>query len=129
MRRSRSCSGLVAGPWLPALGHGLLATALCGVGLAVLLLPQRWQQRPMAQGVVSVHLAADGRLRLWNQPVASAELVRRLATPELRRRLVRLRIVPDPDTPWGDVRRLLTQLDSLPLSLELQLPAPAQSPG
>jgi hypothetical protein len=99
------------------------------VGLAVLLLPQRWQQRPMAQGVVSVHLAADGRLRLWNQPVASAELVRLLATPELRRRLVRLRIVPDPDTPWGDVRRLLTQLDSLPLSLELQLPAPAQSAG
>ena len=129
MRRSRSCAGLVAGPWLPVLGHGLLATALCGVGLAVLLLPQRWQQRPMAQGVVSVHLAADGRLRLWNQPVASAELVRLLATPELRRRLVRLRIVPDPDTPWGDVRRLLTQLDSLPLSLELQLPAPAQSPG
>lgn len=129
MRRSRSCSGLVAGPWLPALGHGLLATALCGVGLAVLLLPQRWQQRPMAQGVVSVHLAADGRLRLWNQPVASAELVRLLATPELRRRLVRLRIVPDPDTPWGDVRRLLNQLDSLPLSLELQLPAPAQSAG
>jgi hypothetical protein len=105
------------------LGHGLLATALCGVGLAVLLLPQRWQQRPMVQGVVSVHLAADGRLTLWNQPVASAELLRRLASPSVRRRLVRLRIVPDPDTPWGDVRRLLTQLDSLPLPLELQLPA------
>ena len=105
------------------MGHGLLATALCGVGLAVLLLPQRLQQQPMAQGVVSVHLAADGRLRLWNQPVASAELVRLLATPSVRRRLVRLRIVPDPDTPWGEVRRLLSQLDSLPLPLELQLPA------
>ena len=114
---------LLSGPGLPALGHGLLATALCGVGLAVLLLPQRLQQQPMAQGVVSVHLAADGRLRLWNQPVASAELVRLLATPSVRRRLVRLRIVPDPDTPWGEVRRLLSQLDSLPLPLELQLPA------
>ena len=114
---------VLSGPGLPALGYGLLATALCGLGLAVLLLPQRWQQRPMAQGVVSVHLAADGRLTLWNQPVASAELLRRLASPSVRRRLVRLRIVPDPHTPWGDVRRLLTQLDSLPLPLELQLPA------
>lgn len=113
----------LSNPGILALGHGLLATALCGVGLAVLLLPQRLQQQPMAQGVVSVHMAADGRLRLWNQPVASAELMRLLATPSVRRRLVRLRIVPDPDTPWGEVRRLLSQLDSLPLPLELQLPA------
>jgi hypothetical protein len=108
-----------------AVAHGLLGSALCGLALGLLLLPQRWLQRPQAQGVISLHLAADGGLRLWNQPIASGELQRLLALPSLRRRAVRLRIVPDPDTPWGDVRRLLSQLDPLPLSLELQLPAPS----
>lgn len=114
---------------LQAVAHGLLATALCGLALGLVLLPQRWLQRPQVQGVISLHLAADGGLRLWNQPIASGELQRLLSSPGLRRRAVRLRIVPDTDTPWGDVRRLLNQLDPLPLSLELQLPAPSPSAG
>ena len=117
--------------WLlpQALAHAVLATALCGLALGLLLLPQRRLQRPLAQGVITVHLAADGDLRLWNQPVAPAELLRLLQAPSLRRRVMRLRLVPDPDTPWRDVRRLLSQLEPLPLSLELQLPAPPPSAG
>jgi hypothetical protein len=61
--------------------------------------------------------------------MASSEIQRLLMAPSLRGRAVRLRIVPDPDTPWGDVRRLLNQLAPLPLSLELQLPAPPSPAG
>jgi hypothetical protein len=114
---------------LQAFSHALLATALCGLALGLVLLPQRVLQRPQLQGVISLHLAADGGLRLWNQPITSGELERLLTAPSLRRRAVRLRIVPNPDTPWGDVRRLLDQLDPLPLSLELQLPAPLTPAG
>lgn len=114
---------------LQALAQGVLATALCGLALGLLLLPQRRLQRPLAQGVIRVHLAADGGLRLWNQPVASSELLRLLNAPTLQRRAMRLRVVPDPDTPWGDVRRLFTQLEPLPLILELQLPATPRSAG
>jgi hypothetical protein len=114
---------------LQAVAHGLLATALCGFALGLVLLPQRLLQRPQRQGVINLHLAADGGLRLWNQPIASGELERLLTAPSLRRRAVRLRIVPNPNTPWGDVRRLLDQLDPLPLSLELQLPAPSLPDG
>jgi hypothetical protein len=114
---------------LQPFSHALLATALCAFSLGLLLLPQVRLQRPLAQGVISLHLAADGGLRLWNQPIAAAELRRLLAAPALRSRANRLRIVPDPDTPWGDVRRLLSQLDSLPLHLEIQLPAPTPKAG
>lgn len=114
---------------LQALAHGVLATALCGFALGLLLLPQQRLQRPLSQGVITVHLAADGGLRLWNQPVASAQLLGLLRTPSLRRRVMRLRVVPDPDTPWGDVHRLLSQLEPLPLSLELQLPATPRPAG
>jgi hypothetical protein len=114
---------------LQALAHGFLATVLCGFAVGLLLLPQRQVQRPLSQGVISLHVAADGGLRLWNQPVASAELLSLLQAPAARRPAMRLRVVPDPDTPWGDVRRLLTQLESLPLSLEIQLPATPRSAG
>ena len=114
---------------LQALGQVLLATTLCGLAFGLLVLPQRRLQRPLEQGVISLHLAADGALRLWNQPVAPAELQRLLATPALRRRALRLRVVPDPGTPWGDVHRLLRQLDPLPQSLELQLPATPPAAG
>ncbi len=114
---------------LDALGHALLATTLCGLALGLMVLPQRRLQRSMTQGVISLHVAVDGGLRLWNQPVAPAQLQRLLATPAMRRQAVRLRVVPDPGTPWGDVYRLLRQLDPLPLSVELQLPATSPSAG
>ena len=115
---------------LQALAHGLLATALCGLALGLVLLPQqRRLQRSLAEGVISLNVAADGPLRLLNQPIAAAELPGLLAEQVRRSRPVRLRLVPDPDTPWAEVRRLLSQLDSLPLFLEIQLPAPAAAAG
>ena len=60
---------------LQALSHGLLATALCGLALGLVLLPQqRRLQRSLAEGVISLNVAADGQLRLLNQPIAAAEL-------------------------------------------------------
>lgn len=114
---------------LQPLSHAVLASALCGLTMGLLLLPQVGLQRPMSEGVISLHLAADGGLMLWNQPIAAAELRRLLAAPSLRSRANRLRIVPDPHTPWGDVRRLLSQLDSLPLTIEIQLPSPTPKAG
>ena len=63
---------------LQPFSHAVLATALCGLAMGLLLLPQVRLQRPMAQGVISIHLAADGGLRLWNQPIAAAELRRKV---------------------------------------------------
>ncbi|MEB3327128.1 MAG: hypothetical protein VKI39_05405 [Synechococcus sp.] len=115
---------------ITSLVHGLLATALCGLALGLLLLPQqRRLQSSLAEGVISLNLAADGQLRLLNQPIAAAELPGLLTDHLRRRRLARLRLVPDPDTPWGEVRRLLSQLESLPLSLEIQLPGPSPAAG
>lgn len=113
-----------------ALIQALLATALCGIALGLLLLPQqRRLQGSLAGGVISIHLAADGQLRLLNQPIAAAALPGLLARHARQRRPARLRIVPDPDTPWGDVRRLISQLESLPRRLEIQLPAIASPAG
>ncbi len=112
-----------------ALIQALLATALCGIALGLLLPQQRRLQASLAGGVISIHLAADGQLRLLNQPIAAAALPGLLARHARQRRPARLRIVPDPDTPWGDVRRLISQLESLPHPLEIQLPALASPAG
>ena len=106
-----------------ALGISAMATALCGLGLGLLLLPQRLLQRPLQQGVVSLHLEPSGSLRLYNQPLRAAEGAWVLAAP--RRRGARLRLIPDPATPWASVQRQALQLDRAALPLELQLPAPA----
>ena len=108
-----------------ALAWAAVAVALCGLTLGLLLLPQRLRQRPMSEGVIAVHLETGGRLRLWNQPVSSAALSTVLAAAARRRPLPRLRLVPDPQVPWGEVRRALVFLDRGALPLELQLPAPA----
>ena len=110
------------GWWLPSLGYGLLGTALAGFGLALLLLPQRLAQRPMAQGLLTLHVGPGGVLRLWNQPVSRPELVALLRQARQRRPDLHLRLLPDPATPWGEVLGLLHQLDDGGLSLELQLP-------
>ena len=106
-----------------ALGVSALATALCGLGLGLLLLPQRLLQRPLQQGVVSLHLEPSGSLRLYNQPLPAADLADVLAT--VRNRGARLRLIPDPDTPWATVQRQALLLERAALPLELQLPATA----
>jgi hypothetical protein len=107
--------------------QALLATALCGFALALVLLPQRLLQRPLSQGVVSLHISATGQLRLWHQPIRQEELNAFLQATAERRPGSRLRVIPDPDVNWGRLRNLLLQLQRSPLPLDLQLPAPTRS--
>ncbi|MCT0206603.1 biopolymer transporter ExbD [Synechococcus sp. CS-1332] len=113
------------GPWLPsldALALGAMATGLALLTLALVLVPQRLAQRPASQGIVRLHLAADGQLRLWNQPIPSVQLIGVLQRLEAGKGQPTVRLVPDRDVPWGVVQRLMGQLGRSDLPLELQLP-------
>ncbi len=112
-------------PWgaaLDAVALGAMATSLVLLSLALVLVPQRLAQRPASQGIVSLHLGADGRLRLWNQPVPSAQLAAVLKALEDGPGQPTLRLIPDPEVPWGSVQQLMERLGRTDLPLELQLP-------
>ncbi|MDM7954011.1 MAG: hypothetical protein QUV07_12460 [Cyanobium sp. CZS 25K] len=110
------------GPPLDALTLGAMATGLALLTLALGLVPQRLAQRPASQGIVSLRLAADGQLRLWNQPVAADQLIPVLSRIETGSARPTVRVVPDADVPWGSVRQLMDRLSATDLPLELQLP-------
>jgi biopolymer transport protein ExbD len=110
------------GPALDALALGAMATGLALLSLALVLVPQRLAQRPASQGVVSLHLDADGRLRLWNQPVPPGQLAAVLRGLRNGPGQPTLRLIPDPDVPWGSVQQLMERLGRSDLPLELQLP-------
>ncbi|MFM9110322.1 MAG: ExbD/TolR family protein [Prochlorococcaceae cyanobacterium] len=101
---------------------GLCGLALALAAAAVIVVPQRLAQRPAAEGVIHLRLAADGRLRLWNRPLASERLGELLAAAAQQPLPPRLRLQPAADVPWGQVRQLLQLLDASGLELELQLP-------
>ncbi|MBM5821338.1 MAG: hypothetical protein FJ082_02420 [Cyanobacteria bacterium K_Offshore_surface_m2_011] len=112
-------------PWgaaLDAAALGAVATALAILSVALVLIPQRLAQRPASQGIVSLHLGADGRLRLWNQPIPSAQLAAVLKGLQDSPGQPTLRLIPDPDVPWGSVQQLMERLGRTDLPLELQLP-------
>jgi biopolymer transport protein ExbD len=96
---------------------------VAGLALALLLLPQQLAQRPMQQGVLQLQVQADGSLRLWNQPISESQLRALVRRASARPGWQRLRLVPDPGAPWGQVLRLIDQLDDRGLPLELQLPS------
>jgi hypothetical protein len=102
--------------------QGLLATGLCGVALALLLLSQRLQQRPLQQGIVTLHVGAGNHVRLWNQPVRRQDIPLFLEAAARRRPDSRLRVIPAAQVTWGDLRELLQELQRGPLPVELQLP-------
>ena len=110
------------GPSLDALALGAMATGLALMTLALILVPQRLAQRPASQGIVSLHLAADGQLRLWNQPVPSGKLASVLERLEAGEGQPTVRLVPDRDVAWGTVQTLMERLGRTDLPLELQLP-------
>lgn len=126
-------------PQLPLSGRGsgsavaqphaieALALGLMGIGLALLTLalsvvPQRLAQRPARAGVIVLRLDSRGQLRLWNHAVAPQELTAVLKRLAQQRSDLRLRLVSDPQVPWGAVQQLVARLDTGPLPLELQLP-------
>jgi biopolymer transport protein ExbD len=101
---------------------GMAGTGLALLTLGLLLVPQRLAQRPASQGIVSLHLARDGQLRLWNQPIAAGRLLPVLSSFETAAARPTLRLVLDGDVPWGSVQRLVERLSRTGLTLELQLP-------
>lgn len=120
-----------------AIGLNLVATLLAMLAVALVVLPQRLAQRPGSEGVLALHLDAQGTLRLWNRPVQARELLEllqrragngsqpsaanRSAAPALGTDAV-LRLIPDPGVPWGVVRQVAEGLEATGLPLELQLP-------
>jgi hypothetical protein len=111
-----------------SLAPALLGLTVGGFALALLLLPQRLLQRPLAEGVIALHIEPQGRLRVWNQPISPAALKALLAAAA-RKPGTKLRLVPSPQTPWGEVSRLAALFERGDLPLELQLPVPASGPG
>ena len=111
-----------------SLATALLGLAVGGFGLALLLLPQRLLQRPLAEGVIALHIEPQGRLRVWNQPISLAALKALLAAAA-RKPGTKLRLVPSPQTPWGEVSRLAALFERGDLPVELQLPVPASVPA
>jgi biopolymer transport protein ExbD len=101
---------------------GAMGAALALLTLALLLVPQRLAQRPASQGIVSLRLARDGQLRLWNQSIQAGPLITVLRGMDATVGRPTVRLIPDADVPWGSVQRLVGQLNRTGLPLELQLP-------
>ena len=99
-----------------------MGTALVLLTLALSVVPQRLAQRPASAGVILLRLDSRGQLRLWNHAVAPQQLTAVLKRLAQQRSDLRLRLVSDPQVPWGAVQQLVARLDSGPLPLELQLP-------
>lgn len=109
-------------PGLEAVALGLWAVAFALAGLVCLLVPQRIAQRPANRGVMTIQVNRVGDLRVWNQPIAIGSLQDLLQRAERRSPGVRIRLVPDPNVPWGMVQALVERLEAPKRNLELQLP-------
>lgn len=101
---------------------GAMGAGLALLTLALLLVPQRLAQRPASQGIVSLRMARDGQLRLWNQSIPAGQLITVLKSVEASADRPTVRLVPDPDVPWDSVQQLVGRLSRTGLPLELQLP-------
>jgi biopolymer transport protein ExbD len=111
--------------WLDSIALGLLSVALCATCLALVVIPQRLAQRPAAEGVIALHLDAQGQLRVWNQPIRPQDLAPLLTRAKAPAPLPSgpiLRLIPDAGVPWGVVQQLVSRLEKNGLELELQLP-------
>jgi biopolymer transport protein ExbD len=110
---------------LDAVALGLVSVALCATCLALVVIPQRMAQRAAAEGVIALHLDAEGQLRIWNQPIRPQDLgplLKRAKAPAPLPSSPVVRLIPDAGVPWGVVQQLVSRLESNGLELELQLP-------
>jgi len=104
---------------------GLVSIALCATCLALVVIPQRLAQRTALEGVIALHLDAQGQLRVWNQPIRPQDLgplIMRAQAPGTLATAPVLRLIPDAGVPWGVVQQLVSRLENNGLDLELQLP-------
>jgi biopolymer transport protein ExbD len=111
--------------WLDSVAMGLVSVALCAACLALVVIPQRLAQRVAREGVIALHLDAQGQLRVWNQPIRPQDLGPMLTRAKSREQLPTapvLRLIPDAGVPWGVVQQLISRLETNGLELELQLP-------
>jgi hypothetical protein len=114
---------------LDALGLSLLSAVLAAFGIWNSLSSQTIARQPALRGVVTVHLSRTGALRLWNQPILPQDLPLLLQKAQARstsEKSVVVRLIPDPQVPWGVIHRMLTRLQPNPQDrnwvLQLQLP-------
>jgi hypothetical protein len=117
--------GIRVGIWLDGLSLAGLGLALSLLLVGLVTVPQRRAQRPGGEGVLALHLEADGGLRLWNRRLSDDELSALLRQAALRPGAPpRLRLIPAAALPWGAVRERLDTLAARhgDLPVELQLP-------
>jgi biopolymer transport protein ExbD len=107
---------------IDALALGAMATGLLLLTLGLVVMPQRLAQRPASQGLIRLHLAPDGQLRLWNQPIQADQVIPLLCRLGSTSGHPTVRVVPDAGVPWGSVQQLMGRLGRTDLPLELQLP-------
>jgi len=114
---------------LDALGLSLLCGVLAAFGIWTSLSSQTIAQQPALRGVMTIHLSRTGALRLWNQPILPQDLPMLLQKAQARSTLekrVVVRLIPDPQVPWGVIHRMLNRLQPNPQDrnwvLQLQLP-------
>lgn len=98
------------------------SVALSLVAAALLVVPQRLAQRPLLEGVLTVGLAGDGSLTVGTRVLPASALPALVSAASRRSLPPRVRLLPAPDVPWQEVRRLLRRLESTGRDLELQLP-------
>jgi len=110
-----------------ALGYSVVSLCLTLGATAMLLFPQWQQQRPASDGVIVIHLAADGGLRLWNQPIERSMIPALLARLNRLDPDTRIRLSLAPQVSWGIVQDLIPFFDPSPLDVDLQLPAATRS--
>ena len=119
----------VPSPALTAIGLGLLSLAASSAALLAILCAQIVAQRPALQGVMVFHLSQRGELRLWNQPIRPQEvpgLLERAQAQSGGPAPLVVRLVPEPEVPWGVIHVMLQRLRPLTQhrtsTLQLQLP-------
>jgi hypothetical protein len=121
-------------PAVPSTALDALGLALVGVALPTFLFwamvcSQRWAQKPAVDGVMTFHLSRTGDLRLWNQPIRLQDVPNILERAHARGKgsaPMVVRLVPDPQVPWGVIHGMLSRLRPNPTQeswiLQLQLP-------
>ena len=110
-----------------ALGCSVVSLCIALAATALLLLPPWQQQQAASDGVIVIHLEADGGLGLWNQPIEPSTLPALIARLNRLDPGPRIRLSLAPQVSWGVVQDLIPFFNSSSLDVDLQLPAPTRS--
>lgn len=126
---SLRCRPAVFSTALDALGLALVGMALPTFIVWAMVCSQRWAQKPAFDGVMTFHLGRSGDLRLWNQPIRLQDVPSLLERAHARGKgsvPMVVRLIPDPQVPWGVIHGMLSRLRPNPPQqswiLQLQLP-------